>query len=258
MSAFWAGVTPAGPARRHRNADALEQVAHRQLVPVAGEVGTRQRRREPVAGEVGAMTLGARGLVDRRAARRPVRRCRHRPTRVRRRAGAACAPSDDCVTLAVQMAATARNAMRSFMPGIVPKKHGGSLRSWGRGFAARGTHFVVGLASLVGVAASPLVGLTSFVGLASLVGSPTGPQVAKRRSQERAPQRAFRRAAGPTPPIARPHRARRWHRHASHGRVGCQRGPRRQTKTRSPGRWRTVGRCSTARRRAQSRPDRAR
>ena len=70
MSAFCAGVTALGSARRHRDADALEQIADRQVVPVAHEIRAGQRRREAVAGQIVAVTLGARGLVRRRAALR--------------------------------------------------------------------------------------------------------------------------------------------------------------------------------------------
>ena len=57
-------------ARRHRDADALEQIADRQLVPVAHEIRAGQRRRKAVAGQVVAVALGARGLVRGRAALR--------------------------------------------------------------------------------------------------------------------------------------------------------------------------------------------
>ena len=55
-------------ARRHRDSDALEQVAGRQLVPVAHEIRSGQRGREAVAGQVVAVALGARSLVRGRAA----------------------------------------------------------------------------------------------------------------------------------------------------------------------------------------------
>ena len=51
ISAFSLAVTEFGIARRHRDANALEQIADRQRVPVVHELRALQRRGEPVAGQ---------------------------------------------------------------------------------------------------------------------------------------------------------------------------------------------------------------
>ena len=67
---------------RHRNLDALEELAQRQVVPVRAELAADQSWRHLAAGQI--RTVAGRAMSPHRAARRawPVPRCRRHPTAI--------------------------------------------------------------------------------------------------------------------------------------------------------------------------------